>query len=345
MMAERSVSISALDRAGALQALNDVQITDNDSSICLDFGSMGRVEPLGMMYFAASLKSYREQLKSSRPDVTFRAVGYEGHDYPAHMGFFRMFGLKFGKNPDDASGGSRYEPIRFLDLREIEQSAADKYQDVHDAIEERSQGLAKLLVQGNQPELVETLGYSLREIIRNSLEHARVGGLWYCAQYWPARDLVELALLDQGVGIRSSLARNPHLDLASDEDALRQALRPGISGVAFKGAKKRRDDAWQNSGFGLYMTSRLAGRDGEFFIGSGSAGLALSRGKESVAPFKLQGTGISIRFRPSKVAGLRASLDELRKSASDHEVADMDSAVKTASMSSIMLSRDFDKEG
>lgn len=344
-MTELRVIISTLDRLSALQSFQEVRkISDAHSSVCLDFGPLRRTEPLGMLLFAASMKEFREQVRSSRPDLRFRAIGHEGKHYQAHMGFFRMFGLNFGNMPNEVSGNERYEPIKFLDLKEIEQTAADEYLEVHEGIEQRSHDLAKLLVQDDLPDVVETLGYSLREIIRNSLEHARVDGVWYCAQYWPSRDLVELALLDQGIGITKSLGRNPHLALASDQEALRQALQPGISGVAYKGAPKRRTDAWQNSGFGLYMTSRLSEKNGEFFIGSGDAGLALSQGKESVSLFGFPGTAISIRFRPQKVAGLAGTLEELRKAAADRKESGSGSIPSTASMSSMMTSRDYGKK-
>ena len=343
-MVDRRIAIKTLDLTGALKCLNEVRtVVDGGASPCLDFVSLGRSEPLGMLLFSAALKAYRAEMKATRPDVKFRAIGHEGKSYQAHMGFFKMFGLDFGNAPDTAAGSGRYEPIRFLSLEEIQREAANEYLDVHEGIERRSHELARLLVREDVPDVIETLGYSLREMIRNSLEHARVDGVWYCAQYWPTRDLVELALLDQGIGIRKSLARNPHLNLTTDENAIKQALLPGVSGVAFKGAKKQRSDEWRNSGYGLYMTSRLAGMDGEFFVGSGNAGLVFSKGGETSVPFDFQGTAISIRIRPSKVARLRDALSDLRQQAANASHL-KGGAELTASMSSVMLSKDFGKK-
>ena len=343
-MIEQRVAVRTLDRAGALACLCEIRsVADGGASVCLDFTPLGRSEPFGMLLFSAALKAYRADMKLTRPSVRFRATGHEGKRYQAHMGFFRMFGLEFGNAPDEASGSGRYEPIRFLSLEEIHREAADEYLDVHEGIERRSQGLARMLVHENVPDVIETLGYCLREMIRNSLEHARVDGVWYCAQYWPTRDLVELALLDQGIGIRESLARNPHLNLATDEAALRQAVMPGVSGVAFKGAKKQRNDEWRNSGYGLYMTSQLAGMDGEFFIASGNGGLEFSQGKVASVPFNFQGTAVSIRIKPSKVARLRDTLAKLRQQAANISGQGVGTHEVTASMSSIMLSKDFGK--
>lgn len=344
-MAEQLVAIRTLDRAGALGALEEVRaVVGGGSSLCLDFEHLGRSEPLGMLLFSAALKAYRVQMREERPDIRFRAIGHQGKSYQAHMGFFKMFGLDFGSAPDEAAGSGRYEPIRYLDLQECEREAANEYSDVREIIERRCLGLAGMLVRDDMPDVIETLGYSLREIVRNALEHAGVDGIWYCAQYWPTRDLVELALVDQGVGIRASLARNPNLSLQSDGDALQHAIRPGVSGVAFKGARKQRiDDEWRNSGYGLYMTSRLAGVEGEFFVGSGDAGLTFSRGEAAANAFEFQGTAISMRIRPSKVGSLHDELAKLRQQAITGTREGLQTQQGTASMSSVMLSRKFDR--
>jgi hypothetical protein len=343
-LGEHRIRIAALDRAGALQAMREVRDCVDNMPVCLDFKSLGKIEPLGMLLFAASVKRHREELRISQPALKFRAEGYEKHSYAAHMGFFQMFGLEFGRSHDVAPVRTTYEPIRFIDLQEIEREAADAYLDVHDGIEARSNAMARLLVQGEDESLAETLSYCLREIIRNTLEHARVGGLWYCAQFWPTKDLVELALLDQGIGIRASLARNPHVDLPTDEIALRKAVLPGMSGVAYKGAPKRRHDAWQNSGFGLYMISQIAGKEGEFFIGSGDGALTRSNDRDSTGAFSLVGTAISIRLRPSRLGRLRAMLDELNRTAPSRRDAGEIPEAPTASMSSMKLMKNFDQE-
>lgn len=75
--------------------------------------------------------------------------------------------------------------------------------------------------------VIETLGYSLREMIEirwNTPEWMASGIAPSIGQpvTWSG------SLLDQGIGIRESLARNPHLNLTTDENAIQQAILPGV---------------------------------------------------------------------------------------------------------------------
>lgn len=341
MSSEYRVDVRNLDRISvlAMQIELDSLLPDRDR-VVVDFSKLSRVEPLGMLMFGSFLKRWRQHVREARPDIKFQASGFETQSYPAHMGFFRMFGLDFGNSPDEASGGANYQPISNISFELLERAAAEQYKDVHEIIDEKSNILASVLVRQSSGDVVETLNYCIREIIRNSLEHAGgVSGVWHCAQYWPTRDEVEVAVLDEGIGIRASLRRNPRLSLTSDEEAINEALRPGVSGVAYKGAKVRRTDAWRNSGFGLYMTSKLASNHGEFFIGSGNHGVTLNRVTSQPQRTCISGTVISMRLRPSKLTALRDALATLRQNAgSETRTPDLE---LSASMSSQMLSRDF----
>ena len=90
---------------------------------------------------------------------------------------------------------------------------------------------------------------------------------------------------------------------------------PGVSGTAFKGSKKLRDDMWQNSGYGLYMSSRVCRMGGSFFIGSHDDGLFLS--SWSAAPsgkvyhkFGFAGTCVRLIIKPSQVSNLSSRLNQ-----------------------------------
>ncbi len=331
-MTEKQVVVRRLDLPGAIACLKEAQIVaEHASVIVVDFGGCEWAEPLGMLVFGASLRDLRAETKKIRPEVKFRAIGYEGRGYLAHMGLFKLFGLNYGKAPDEAEGGSRYEPIRFIDLAELERNAAEQYQDTHEYIEKTCQGMASLLVQGGSEILSETLGYCLREIVRNVLEHAQVSGLWYCGQYWPQKDKVELGLFDLGMGVRRALSRNPHIAVESDQDAIRLAIKPGISGVVFQGARQMRNDGWQNSGFGLYMTSQIAAQYGQFRLGSGDSLMTFDAKGQEFQEFRLKGTAVSISLRPSKVTKLAERLSELRKAAKSGSSGDDGTTVRSAS--------------
>jgi len=197
--------------------------------------------------------------------------------------------------------------------------------------------LAGVLVRENSGPVYETLGYSLREIFRNVLEHSEADAIWYAAQYWPTKGWVELSILDEGVGIAATLRRNPHLKITSDADALQYALLPGISGVAYKGGPKQRKDPWANSGYGLFMTSQLCLRGGTFVIISGNGGLLLQNHEQSKLESELRGTAIRLQFHVPDIKDLSGALEQLRERGAEIAGTLKQSANISASMSSRMI--------
>lgn len=128
-------------------------------------------------------------------------------------------------------------------------------------------------------------------------EHSQSKVFAYCAQYWPQQHKVELAILDTGIGLFRSLSQNPYLELINDQDALKYALMPGISGKTYEGVKIRLDDVWQNSGYGLYMNYRLCNEGGSFFICSGTRALNRSKDQNDNLYYNIGFLGTAIRLR------------------------------------------------
>ncbi|NKX44868.1 hypothetical protein [Roseicyclus persicicus] len=105
--------------------------------------------------------------------------------------------------------------------------------------------------------MFDTLSYSIREIVRNTAEHSEAPELLICAQYWPSRKEVEVGFADAGIGIMSSLRRNPDFAELDERQAIQAALMPGVSGNPFAGMGT---DIWQNSGYcGLLLSGDADG--------------------------------------------------------------------------------------
>lgn len=160
--------------------------------------------PFSMLLLSALLR----QFCANRPDARRRAREHENHSYAAHFGFFRSFGLQHGNAPGEAPGSSRYVPITELDVEEIRQEAFDSFQEVGDVIEGKAAELAGILTRHQSGELQDTLSYSIREIMRNVVEHSGSDKIHLCAQYWPQRHEVEVGIVDDGIGIHRALTGN-----------------------------------------------------------------------------------------------------------------------------------------
>lgn len=310
--------------------LDSLELTDK---LIFDHKYLGSVEPFGMLLIASKIR----KLVKDNPNVNFCDANYASKSYAAHMGFFQSVYLNYGNKPGEAKGSNNYIPITKVNVKDLKIKSYEKNEPVQATIEKESRKLARVLSHNNE-ELEEYLTYSTRELMRNIVEHSTSETIWFAAQYWSTKDLVEIALLDEGVGIRQAISVNPHLKISNDEDALLLAIEPGISGVAFKGRKpKKEDDGWINSGYGLYLTSSLCQKGGSFLLCSGSKALTLVSKRYRFDEINFNGTAIRMRLKVSKINNLKDTLKELVTEGEQRAKKISSAAVLSASKVSRMI--------
>lgn len=259
-MSEIRIAIPDLDLNNALRLdgnLRNYEIGPFDD-VVLDFSRMTNFDPLPMLMAGAIIKRFRYQYH----DNTFSISGINGKSYAGTMGFFKYISesISVGKSPGEATGSSNYIPITPISIRSLQERA---FRDggsieIGDMIERASARLSHVIDRGNK-ELHKLLTYLVREILRNTPEHAQADEMWICGQYWPTYQLAEIAIIDEGIGVFQSITRNAaHAKYIHDNrSALKWAIRAGIS-ESFRPAyefKPHDYDVWKNSGFGLYMVS------------------------------------------------------------------------------------------
>lgn len=164
-------------------------------------------------------------------------------------------------------------------------------------------GVISMLEIGD-PEVENAIKYSLIELLRNVVQHSHstIGGV-VSAAFYPKSGLVDVAVADFGMGIRSSL-RRAYPEIDSDQKAVRFAMLPHVSGTFAPGAYESMKD---NAGLGLFFIKEIASRaHGGFFLGSGRL-LADVWGEEDGTPKK--------RYLESLTAGWRGTMAllQLRK--------------------------------
>lgn len=301
----------------------------------VDFGRARAFPPFSMLLLAAQLRRFR----TARPEAKCRAINHDRHTYPAHMGLFKSFGLDHGNAPGEASGSSSYFPITHLDTAEIRSEAATRGVNPGVIVDAQANKLAKTLTQSQSGDLVDTLTFSIREIIRNVVEHSEAPFAAICAQYWPSRHKVEVAIVDDGRGIREALSDNDRHEYENDRDAVHIAMMPGISGNIAAG--RSRDDEWQNSGYGLYMTNRICRQGGTFSLFSGSAGLQIAQNAKLDIPTDLHGTAVQMVFDTRMASAIQGKLRQFSHEGEQLTKGLSGSVKLTASTASQMLTRDF----
>ena len=306
----------------------------------LDFAKTRTVSPFGMLLVSTEIQRYATE----HPGAKITCANYAHMTYAGHMGFFKAFGLDFGKSPGQAFGSSNYIPLTIFRTEQLIRDAAMSGHEVGDEVESQSKRLAETLIGQDTGDAFETLSYSIRELIRNVVEHAQTDRLGICSQYWPSKGRAEVAIVDRGIGLKQSLESNPHIDASTDKQAINYALMPAVSGKAFKGASRRSSRGpWANSGFGLYMTSRICRNGGNFFIATGDTGMLLTTGKGGKRYFgaSLQGTAVRMTVRTNLVDGLKDSLARYREEGFEIQKKYSEIVSIDPSSASLMLSEDF----
>lgn len=303
----------------------------------LDFQAVRFIPPQAILYIAHQLKHFHREFPATRVKVT----NADHQPYLTEMGFFECLQSVTVENSVLAPGQNRI-PIRTIDTRAFHRQSG--VTNVRDSIDSETARLSKVLTRLDSGFAFDTVQYSLREIIRNIFEHSGSSICAYCAQYWPTRNRVQLAIVDEGMGIFPSLTQNPKFKHLTPRQAVQYSLLPGVSGNYVDLQGQTTNSVWRNTGYGLYMTSRLARRRGWFtVISSGHMILLRGKDKQVLSTKNFKGTMISLDFFVDQDASLSSYLRELAEEGKNIAQNIQGAKVIDASAASQMLSRDFRK--
>ena len=306
------------------------------SKLTLNFDNTTFFPPFGMLFLAAKLRS----LKIKNKDLVFECTGHKNHTYPAHMGFFQLLGFNHGREIGVDGGNDNHIPITELEKDSLYLLPMDQYEELPDLIQRHADKLALMISRDpkENKDLFDVLSFSIREVMRNVFEHSSAQKLYYCAQYWPKSNKVEFAIADFGIGIRKGLGENPNFRFKTDKEAIEYSLLPGVSG---KTHLPRRSEVWFNSGYGLYMTNRLARNGGNFVVASGSTGIYLSKKTKSNFTTSFPGTILRFNMDISEIGNVQDRLTEFRRDGSEIAKSISGSGNRPPSAMSLLLRRDF----
>jgi hypothetical protein len=177
-----------------------------------DFQKVSFVTPGWLLVVGGALRTFRDARTGSKR----RVINYKHLGYAAYVGFFKYFGMSYGLAPSEAAGSSTYVPITETNVADIKDEAFKGFLHPGQIVEDRARHLARLLTRQEDGGVVDTLTYSIREIVRNVVEHSGSCSYTFAAQYWPGQNSAELAVADSGCGILASLKENPKLQVEND---------------------------------------------------------------------------------------------------------------------------------
>jgi len=304
--------------------------------VVIDFGSNHFFPPYAMLFLAAKIRHFR----SKRSDIKIEFKNYKDHPHLAHMGFFRMFDMEYGRDIGEAWGGENYLPITRLARSDLYTESVDEFRELADLIQRDADRIALVIARdkSQNSDMFDVLSYSVREVMRNVFEHSQSDELFYCAQYWPKSNKVEFALADFGVGIRRGLSENPNFRFKSDKEAIEYSLLPSVSG---KTHLPRTSEIWFNSGYGLYMTSKLARNGGNFVLASGQDAVHLSRKTKKNYRTSFPGTVLRFNLDVTEIGNVQDRLSQFRKDGAEIAKNITGSGNRPPSAMSLLLRRDY----
>lgn len=275
-----------------------MNLNNINEKICFDFGNIRTCDPFPMLIVSHEIRNRVNEI--NRLNCYARNCN---NTYANHMKFFKACGLNQGEEVEISRGNSKYSCITKMSVTDLRNEGIQNYDVIQEVIDKKAKIMASIVAQGNS-EFEKWLSFVIREIIRNIPEHSKSDIIWYCAQYWPSYDLVELAIMDEGIGIKDSLRENINYikKVNSDEKAIRLSLKPGVSGTNMY--KKINQSEWDNSGYGLYMVSEMCAElDASFILASGNCAIRVEKRngiiKHDSIDTKVHGTAIQIRIKPS----------------------------------------------
>ena len=307
-MPKPGVTLNHHDLATLLNVGREMDHYALRDSLTVDFGEKPFFAPYSMLFIGAKLKAIRK----ANPDLKIEIKGYKTLEYAAHCGFFDLVGIDHGRKVGEAWGSENYLPITRIDRDSLEEVPLDRFVDVQDLVQRHADRIAGVITRqvSDHKDIFNAISYSVREVMRNVFEHSQAIELYYSAQYWPKSNRVEFAIVDFGIGIRRALSENPNFRSLSQRDALQMSLMPGVSGKTHKGD---RVSPWHNSGYGLYMTSRLARNGGgNFVLASGDHAIHLGPKSKTNYQTSFPGTALRFNLHAGRIGDVERRLEEFR---------------------------------
>lgn len=296
---------------------------DHIPSVEFSFRDVQFVTPGWMLLIIRTLRTFREE----RPGTHCRVAdtSSDAMAYASNAGFLDTLGVKHARFARGANGSSTFIPITPRKVRDLF-TGQPLFRPAGDIIQEDAENLSAILSQSRKGVLFDTLSYSIREIIRNVVEHSKADEFLMAAQCWIAAGTAEIAIADPGIGIAAGLSSNSKYNPADDAEALALATQPGVSGAIIP---RHSDDAWVNSGYGLYMARGLADGKQGFTLASGKAALISGDRGLTVVESAIKGTCVVLRLQAGATSLEQRLSDLVSRGAGKPSPASMSAKVKS----------------
>jgi hypothetical protein len=204
---------------------------------------------------------------------------------------------------------------------------------------------AEEFATGFDVEYINTLRYVLSELLYNTLEHGVSYFTYRGVQkrtpsviqftWYKSHNEIDFVVADIGVGIKEHLSQ-AYPGLESDEEAIRMALKPQVSGTFGKADPYK---AKNNAGVGLYISSNIVRRlNADMYIVSGNCAMRVSPRDTTATslPNPWQGAFVLVTLRV--VEGAKFALHSMMQEFRDSAQKELDKGISQEEISRHYLS-------
>jgi hypothetical protein len=204
-----------------------VEPCDGDYSI-VDLTRTTFAKPFGITLLYGLLCRLREEGEAVRVLIPNSDVATYLWRMNLHEPFANDPGVVFEPNLGGFSLTRWLQPKQLLELTSVDAGSDD------DAIAAETRIWEIIAARAAQyAPLEDQIRTAVVELISNVERHSRTGRASVIGQTF--KDCVRIAVGDVGIGVRSSLERVHNLEAMSDDEVLRFATQPGVTGSVFGG--------------------------------------------------------------------------------------------------------------
>ncbi len=268
----------------------------------VDFQNVAYLTPIANLFLIIKVVEWNR----NKQKVEF--INHEAcpsSQYLQRIDFFKSCGIELEENFKRHSPNGKFVPIKSLGTN-----------DIGDLSTEVAECIAPGLSDEDEPEKLgffNCIEYSVSELGNNTKQHAKSTVSYINAQYSEYPDLVRVAIVDNGIGIKESFFVNdsPHQEAISTHlDAIHKALEPETS-------SKTHLNIWGesvNAGVGLTLLKAISEKiDGTFTIYTGNAFYSLDDEEILDGDLFFQGTLCSFTFKRADILNFNNLLYEVKQ--------------------------------
>lgn len=275
---------------------------NGEEYIRFDFQNVTYLTPLATLFILIKMFEW------NKDENKVELINYEtcpAFTYLQRINFFEKCGLDLEESFTRHGSDGKFVPIKSL-----------KSSDIGELSTEIAECIAPELKDEDEPEKLgffNCIEYSVSELGNNTVQHSKSSVSFVNAQYSAYPDLIRVAIVDNGIGIKESFFVNasPYAEYIDTHlDAIHKALEPETS-------SKTHLSIWgesANAGVGLTLLKAISEKlGGTFTIFTGNAYYSLDEEEIFDDDLYFNGTLCCFTFERSKINNFNNLLYDIKK--------------------------------